>query len=73
MQVGGQSNVIDQLTVREIEVLERLASGLTDQEIAIDLYLSLNTIKWYNRQIYSKLGVSSRTQAIALARDLQLF
>ena len=57
------------LTEREAQILERLSAGLSDQQIADDLYLSLNTVKWYNRQIYSKLGVSSRTQAIASARD----
>jgi DNA-binding CsgD family transcriptional regulator len=39
----------DQLTKREQEILERLANGLSDQESADDLFLSLNTIKWYNR------------------------
>ena len=47
-----------QLSDREHEILQRLADGLSDQEIADGLYLSLNTIKWYNRQIYAKLGVS---------------
>jgi predicted ATPase/DNA-binding CsgD family transcriptional regulator len=57
----------DALNQRETEILPRLAAGLSDQQIADDLFLSLNTVKWYNRQIYSKLGVSSRTQAIAWA------
>jgi pimeloyl-ACP methyl ester carboxylesterase/DNA-binding CsgD family transcriptional regulator len=63
----------DPLNEREQAILERLANGLSDQQIADDLLLSLNTIKWYNRQIYSKLGVSSRTQAIAQARAMGLF
>lgn len=62
----------DQLTKREHEILERLAKGLSDQEIADALFLSVNTVKWYNRQIYSKLGVESRTQAIARARALYI-
>ena len=62
--------MVDELTGRELEILERLANGLTDRQIADELYLSLNTVKWYNRQIYSKLGVSSRSQAIARSRDL---
>jgi pimeloyl-ACP methyl ester carboxylesterase/DNA-binding CsgD family transcriptional regulator len=62
----------DPLNEREQEILERLANGLSDQRIADELMLSLNTIKWYNRQLYSKLGVSSRTQAIAQARALGL-
>lgn len=62
----------DALNEREKEILQRLSAGLSDQQIADELFLSLNTIKWYNRQIYSKLGVSSRTQAIACAKDLGL-
>jgi pimeloyl-ACP methyl ester carboxylesterase/DNA-binding CsgD family transcriptional regulator len=58
---------------REREILERLATGLSDQQIADELFLSLHTIKWYNRQIFNKLGVSSRTQAITKARALGLF
>jgi non-specific serine/threonine protein kinase len=57
----------DTLNRREEEILQRLSIGLSDQQIADELFLSLNTIKWYNRQIYRKLGVSSRTQAIACA------
>jgi pimeloyl-ACP methyl ester carboxylesterase/DNA-binding CsgD family transcriptional regulator len=60
----------DQLTRREKDILARLSGGLTDQQIAAELFLSPNTIRWYNRQIYSKLGVSNRTQAIAHARSL---
>lgn len=63
----------DPLNEREQGILERLASGLSDQQIADELFLSLNTVKWYNRQIYSKLGVSNRTQAIAQARASGLF
>ncbi len=62
----------DQLTEREYEILARLSNGMSDQQIADELVLSLNTVKWYNRQIYSKLGVSSRTQAIAQASALGL-
>lgn len=61
-----------QLTERENEILQRLSSGLSDQEIAADLFLSPNTVRWYNRQIYSKLGVKSRTQAIACAKEAGL-
>ena len=62
----------DQLTEREKEILECLSTGLTDQQIAADLFLSWHTVRWYNRQIYSKLGVSNRTQAIIQARALGL-
>jgi predicted ATPase/DNA-binding CsgD family transcriptional regulator len=62
----------DTLSQREQAILQRLAAGLSDQQIADELVLSLNTVKWYNRQIYSKLGVGSRTQAIAHAAGLRL-
>jgi pimeloyl-ACP methyl ester carboxylesterase/DNA-binding CsgD family transcriptional regulator len=62
----------ESLNEREQEILKRLSAGLSDRQIADELYLSVNTVKWYNRQIYSKLGVSNRTQAIAQARALQL-
>ena len=62
----------DQLSEREKEKLKRLSDGLSDQQIADELFLSLNTVKWYNRQIYSKLGVRSRTQAIAQAKNLDV-
>ncbi|HET9494659.1 MAG TPA: LuxR C-terminal-related transcriptional regulator [Chloroflexia bacterium] len=62
----------DVLNERERDILGRLAGGSTDRQIADELFLSLNTVKWYNRQIYSKLGVRSRTQAIAHARGAGL-
>lgn len=61
----------DRLNKREIEIIEQLANGSSDRQIADGLFLSLNTIKWYNRQIYAKLGVSNRTQAVACFRDWQ--
>jgi predicted ATPase/DNA-binding CsgD family transcriptional regulator len=59
----------DPLNTRENEILQRLANGLSDQQIADDLFLSPNTVKWYNRQLYSKLGVTNRTQAIVVAQQ----
>lgn len=63
----------DQLNEREREILKRLSAGLSDQQIADELFLSLNTVKWYNRQIYAKLGVANRLQAMAHARTKDLF
>jgi pimeloyl-ACP methyl ester carboxylesterase/DNA-binding CsgD family transcriptional regulator len=60
--------VLPPMNKREREILARLATGLSDQQIADELFLSLHTVKWYNRQIFGKLGVSSRTQAITKAR-----
>ncbi|MCC6298951.1 MAG: alpha/beta fold hydrolase [Anaerolineales bacterium] len=62
----------ESLNEREQEILTRLSSGLSDQQIADELFLSLHTVKWYNRQIYNKLGVNSRTQAITKAREIGL-
>lgn len=60
------------LTTREQEVLALLANGLSNREIAAQLVFSLGTVKWYANQIYSKLGVGSRAQAVIRARELNL-
>ena len=69
----GKEQLLASLNKREREILAQLSAGLSDQQIADQLVLSLHTIKWYNRQIYSKLGVSGRMQAIATARTSGLF
>jgi predicted ATPase/DNA-binding CsgD family transcriptional regulator len=57
-------------TERELEILQLLADGLSNREIAQKLTLSLDTVKWHNKQIFSKLSVSNRTQAASRAQDL---
>lgn len=57
---------------REVEILTMIADGLSNREIAQKLYLSQETIKWYNKQIFAKLGVSSRTQAVSVAKKHRL-
>jgi LuxR family maltose regulon positive regulatory protein len=69
---GPDSELIEPLSEREIEVLQLIAEGLTNQEISSQLYLSLNTVKAHTHNIYGKLGVTSRTQAAAKARALGL-
>jgi LuxR family maltose regulon positive regulatory protein len=64
------SRLAEPLSSRELEVLALIAEGLTNQEIAARLYLSLHTVKAHTRNIYAKLGVSSRTQAVARGRAL---
>ncbi len=60
------------LSKREVEVLELLAQGFSNQEVADKLFVSLNTTKTHISNIYSKLNVKRRTQAIQKARDLAL-
>jgi DNA-binding CsgD family transcriptional regulator/tetratricopeptide (TPR) repeat protein len=66
------ARTVDSLTERELEVLNLVAEGLSNREIATRLYLALGTVKWYISEVYGKLGVTSRTQAVARARELQL-
>jgi DNA-binding NarL/FixJ family response regulator len=54
----------DQLTVRESEVVSMIAQGLSNQEIADAICLSINTVKSYIRSSYRKMGVATRTQAV---------
>ncbi len=64
------SELVEPLSERELEVLQLVAEGLTNPEIAARLYVSLNTIKVHTRNIYGKLGVNNRIQAVAKGRDL---
>jgi LuxR family maltose regulon positive regulatory protein len=63
-------DLVEPLSERELEVLALIAQGLTNREIASRLFLSLNTVKAHTRNIYGKLGVHSRTQAVAKAKAL---
>ena len=65
-----ESELFEPLSEREIEVLQLIAEGLTNPEIAARLYLSLNTVKVHTRNIYGKLDAHNRTQAVARARAL---
>ena len=60
------------LTERELEVLRLIAEGLSNREIADRLVVVVGTVKWYINNIYSKLGIHSRTQALARAKELEL-
>jgi LuxR family maltose regulon positive regulatory protein len=66
------SELIEPLSERELEVLQLIAEGLTNPEIASRLFLALNTVKTHAGNIYGKLNVHSRTQAIARAQVLGL-
>jgi len=67
-----QSSLLDPLSERELEVLRLIAVGHTNQEIADKLFVALSTVKTHINNIYSKLGVARRTEAVAHARDLHL-
>lgn len=60
------------ISKREHEVLELMAKGLSNQEIADKLFVSLNTIKTHSSNLFLKLEVSRRTQAIQRAKELRL-
>lgn len=60
------------LQVREIQVLEGIAKGLSNAEIAKTLFLSEDTIKSHNRRLFIKLGVGDRTLAVVRAIQLGL-
>jgi len=61
-----QYQTLDTLTSREREILGMISMGFSNQDIAIKLGLTLGTVKSHCRNIFNKLGVSSRTQAIAV-------
>jgi NarL family two-component system response regulator LiaR len=64
-------NVLN-LSKRELEVLELLAIGLSNQEIADRLFVSLNTIKTHTSKLFEKMEVKRRTQAVDMAKRLSL-
>lgn len=65
-------NLVEPLTRRELEVLQLLAAGYSNQQIADHFIVAIGTVKSHTAQIYGKLGVNSRTHAIATARKLGL-
>jgi len=60
------------LTKREMEVLQAMADGLSNQQIGERLFLSLNTIKTHSSKVFEKLEVQRRTQAVEKARKLKI-
>jgi LuxR family transcriptional regulator, maltose regulon positive regulatory protein len=70
--VEQHEDLIEPLSDRELEVLHLIDQGLSNSEIAAKLVLSTGTVKVHSHNIFSKLGVSSRTQAVNKARTLGL-
>lgn len=60
------------ISKRELEVLKLMAQGLANQQIADKLFVSLNTVKTHSSNLFSKLEVNRRTQAIQKAKELSL-
>ena len=60
------------LSEREIEILKKISEGKTNKEIAENLFITLNTVKWHTSNIYSKLSVKNRTEAVREAKKLGL-
>ena len=61
--------LVELLTSRESEILQLVAKGRTNNEIAMDLCISVNTVKRHLNNTFMKLGVSTRTQAIRVAQS----
>ena len=66
------SGIVDPLTSREREVLEMLAAGRSNQAIAGELVVTLDTVKKHVGHVMGKLGATNRTEAVARARELSL-
>jgi two-component system, NarL family, response regulator LiaR len=60
------------ISKREMEVLELIAQGLSNQEIAEKLFVSLNTVKTHSSNLFIKLDVKRRTQAVQKAKELRI-
>ncbi|HZG62726.1 MAG TPA: response regulator transcription factor [Rubrobacteraceae bacterium] len=71
-RLGALQQLDDPLSEREREVLNLLASGRTSSEIARDLFISVGTIKSHTGNIYRKLDVKNRAEALARARELKM-
>jgi LuxR family maltose regulon positive regulatory protein len=65
--------LVEPLTAREVELLKLIETGCSNQDIAGQLFISMPTVKRHISNIYAKLGVKSRTQAVAIGKELKLF
>jgi len=60
------------ITPRELEILELIAQGLSNREIAEKLFVSENTVKTHSSRVFNKLGAKRRTQAVQFGKELRL-
>ena len=70
VQGSAPIGVGEDLTKRELSILKRLETGLSNKEIAEAIFVSEGTLKWHLHNVYSKLNVKNRTRAMARARAL---
>ena len=71
-QSHGERQLLETPTARELELLSLIEAGLSNQQLADRLSVSVATVKWHLYNLYTKLGVSSRSAALARARSLNL-
>ncbi len=69
---AASSSLAEPLSERELEVLRLLAAGYKYKEVAGRLVISMNTVRSHTKNVYSKLNVNNRTQAIARAKELNM-
>ncbi|MFN8380802.1 MAG: response regulator transcription factor [Anaerolineales bacterium] len=69
---SGEDSLIEPLTAREKEVLQLMAQGLANKQIALSLSISEHTVKFHLSSLYAKLGISSRTEAVRRGIELGL-
>jgi ATP/maltotriose-dependent transcriptional regulator MalT len=60
------------ITPRELEILELIAQGLSNKEIADRVFVSENTVKTHSSRVFDKLGARRRTQAVQVGKELRL-
>jgi len=71
-QAAAPHRLANPLSQRELQILTLICQGLSNQEIGQQIFVSLSTVKWHNQNIFDKLDVQRRTEAVARARELKL-
>ena len=69
---SSEESLVEQLTAREMEVIQLMAQGLANKQIALSLSISEHTVKFHLSSLYAKLGISSRTEAVTRGIELGL-
>jgi len=69
---NGESALVEPLSQRELDVLQLMAEGKSNAHIAEKLHISQNTVKWHGRNVFAKMHVKNRTEAVITAQDLGL-